>query len=272
MSDPVEAVRLYFDELGVAEWDRLVGSPQARVGLELHRRLLTRIIEPGWRVLELGAGPGRFTVQLAELGATVVVSDISAVQLALNQATVAEAGYDAAVEGWRLLDVADLSSIADEVFDATVAYGGPLSYTFDRAEHALGECLRVTRGGGVVVASVMSLIGSFRYFFGGVVDEIERFGIDVMDRVIHTGEQRHLAHQCRMFRWSEIEHMLSRLPCQLLVASASNATSLGDAAALGQLENKPNLWARLLDWEDELAQEAGALDGGTHILFAIRKL
>jgi hypothetical protein len=31
------------------------------------------------------------------------------------------------------------------------------------------------------------------------------------------------------------------------------------------------LWSRLLDWEEELAQEPGMLDGGTHILFAVEK-
>jgi SAM-dependent methyltransferase len=268
---PGDAARAYYDVLGRAEWDRLVASPRARVSLELHRRLLARLIEPGWRVLELGAGPGRFTIGLAELGASVVVSDISPVQLALNEEQVREAGWEAAVEARRLLDIADLSSLPDGAFDAAVAFGGPLSYTFDRAEHALAECLRVTRPGGVVLASVMSAVGSVRQFLGGVVDEIDRFGVDVIDGVIRTGEQRHVPHQCRMFRWREIQAMVSRLPCELLVASASNAASSGDPAAVERLERDPERWARFLDWESELAQEPGALDGGTHILFAVRR-
>jgi 2-polyprenyl-3-methyl-5-hydroxy-6-metoxy-1,4-benzoquinol methylase len=72
-----------------------VGSPgavaSARVSLELHRRFLTRFIRPGWRVLEIGAGPGQFTIELAAHGATVVMSDISAVQLELNRAQVTAA-------------------------------------------------------------------------------------------------------------------------------------------------------------------------------------
>ncbi len=32
------------------------------------------------------------------------------------------------------------------------------------------------------------------------------------------------------------------------------------------------LGARFLDWEEQLAQEPGALDGGTHILFAVERL
>jgi hypothetical protein len=42
MSDlAVNNARLYYDELGGAEWDRLVASPRTRVALELHQRLLS---------------------------------------------------------------------------------------------------------------------------------------------------------------------------------------------------------------------------------------
>ena len=66
--------------------------------------------------------------------------------------------------------------------------------------------------------------------------------------------------------------MIDVLPCRLLAASASNATSLGDAAALEWFAGEPGRWQRYLDWEEELAQEPGALDGGTHILFAVEAL
>ncbi len=141
--DPLEGVRRHFDDLGEGEWDRLVQSPRALLSLELHRRLLRRFVKPGWRVLEIGAGPGRFTIELAVLGATILVSDVSTVQLELNAKKVRDGGCEAAVEGRRILGVRDLSDLPDGSFDATVAFGGPISYAFDQADHALSECVRV---------------------------------------------------------------------------------------------------------------------------------
>jgi ubiquinone/menaquinone biosynthesis C-methylase UbiE len=274
VEDSVRAVREHFDDLGAGEWDRLAQSPSTRVALELHRRFLARFIRPGWRVLEIGAGPGRFTIELATLGATVVVSDISPVQLELNRGKVAAAGYEQAVEDRRLVDIRDLSAFPGQAFDAVVAYGGPMSYAFEQAGTALAECVRVTRPGGAVLASVMSTIGSFRYYLPGVAEEISAFGVGTVATVLRTGDLRLTqagGHTCRMFRWREIAGMIAAQPCRLLAASASNALSLGPPDAVGHLAADPEVWEQFLNWEEELAQEPGMLDGGTHILFAIER-
>lgn len=270
--DPVSAVRNFFDAVGPGEWHRLARSPAERVALELHCRFLTRFIQPGWRVLEIGAGPGRFTIELATLGASVVVTDLSAVQLDLNRSKVQAAGCEDAVIERHVLDIRDLSGFADGAFDAVVVYGGPLSHVFDQAETALAECLRVARPGGVVLASVMSTIGSFRYFLPSVAVEIKTFSLDAVDTLLHSGDTRITqpdGHWCRMFRWREVAEMIAGQPCRLLAASASNALSLGAPEAVDHLAGDPAVWSRLLDWEEELAAEPGMLDGGTHILFAI---
>ena len=90
--------------------------------------------------------------------------------------------------------------------------------------------------------------------------------------MLRTGDLRRTpvndTHRCRMFRWRELQDMFARLPCTLLAASASNAASAGDPDALEQLAANADWWSRFLDWEEELTQEPGALDGGTHTLFA----
>ena len=81
--DPDHIAR-FFDEYGEREWERFDRSAMDRVNLEVHLRLLREHVQAGDRVLDAGAGPGRFTLELAKLGATVVVGDISTRQLELH--------------------------------------------------------------------------------------------------------------------------------------------------------------------------------------------
>jgi 2-polyprenyl-3-methyl-5-hydroxy-6-metoxy-1,4-benzoquinol methylase len=139
VSDDNCAVERYFDELGEKEWDRLEIDRRSRVSLEMHCRFLRRWMAPETRVLEIGAGPGRFTIELARMGCRVVVSDISGVQLELNKRYVGDAGLSDRVECWQSLDVRDLGEIATGSFDAVLAYGGPLSYVFQDAPRGLSS-------------------------------------------------------------------------------------------------------------------------------------
>lgn len=263
-------MRAYYDEFGNAEWERHEKDIPGRVSLEVHRQFLSRFIKSGDRVLEIGAGPGRFTLELVNLGAQVAVTDISSVQLELNKTRFANSTF---VESWQIIDVCDTSMFDDGEFDAVLAYGGPLSYAFENVDEALTDLLRIVRPGGVVVASVMSLLGSWRYFLEAVIQESENIGEDANDAVLRTGDLRHMggAHICQMFRSSDISKLVKRCGGRVLGMSSSNWTSLEKSEALVQLESDPERWQRFLEHEIAACQEPGALDGGTHILFAAQQ-
>ena len=141
-------VATFFDELGEGEWRRFDDGRTPPQSLAVHLEALRRFVAPGDRVLDVGAGPGRFTIELARLGAEVVVADISPRQLELNAEKVGAAGLEERVRERVLADVTDLSRFADASFDAAVCFGGPLSYLVDRAEEGLAELVRVTRRAG----------------------------------------------------------------------------------------------------------------------------
>jgi 2-polyprenyl-3-methyl-5-hydroxy-6-metoxy-1,4-benzoquinol methylase len=82
--DP-DRVAHFFDSYGIREWDRLVDNPVNEVALYIHNYYLDAFLSPCMRVLEIGAGAGRFTQTLAKLGSRLVVADISAGQLDLNR-------------------------------------------------------------------------------------------------------------------------------------------------------------------------------------------
>ena len=257
----------FFDELGLGEWERLVNTPVAEVKLHIHAHYLRGHVPAGGRVLEIGAGPGRFTQMLAELGCRIVVADISPVQLALNRQKADELGFAAAIEDWRLMDICDMGVLPDESFDAVVAYGGPLSYVFEQREAALDECVRVTKRGGTILLGVMSLWGSAH----ALLPQIWGLPVELNRKVIETGDNVEGKHRCHLFRAGEFRSLLDRPELTLLAMSASNCLSTRFEESLAAIRHDEARWNDLLQMELEACREPGCLDMGTHMIAVVRR-
>lgn len=270
--DPANVARI-FNEYGQQEWDRHEAAGYAKVAFYLHRKYLAETIRAGDRVLEAGAGPGRFTIELARLGASVVVGDVSPGQLGLNRQHVEEAGLESFVEERVELDILDMDRFADGSFDSVVCYGGPLSYVLGGAARALDELIRVTRPGGHVLLSVMSNHGTLRAYFGSLWDEAVRHGLPEIERVLETGDlSRELSSTApnHMFTSSELRKLLEERSCDLVTMSAANFLTLGNEGDVEDWMRDPECWEQLLEWEARVCAGPGALDGGTHIIAVAR--
>jgi hypothetical protein len=88
-----------------------------------------------------------------------------------------------------------------------------------------------------------------------------------------TGDLRAIpgSHTCQMYRWREIEGLAAGAPGRLVAASASNCMSLSDPKVIAAIEADQERWRWFLEWEAQMCREPGALDGGTHILFAFER-
>jgi ubiquinone/menaquinone biosynthesis C-methylase UbiE len=258
----------FFDSLGEREWIRFEDGRSSPVSLEVHRHYLRRFVARGDHVLEVGAGPGRFTIELAQLGASIVVTDLSTVQLELNRTKVDEAGVENAVERRMVADVTELSGFADEEFDATVCYGGPLSYALDRADQGVGELVRVTRAGGYILASVMSLVGAFSEELRAVL----ALPVEINESIVATGylDTHAGGHvEMRLFRWPEIERLFADQGCTIVAASASNLNTHVEQELFATLDESTR--EALIRWEVDLCAEPGAVSSGPHIIVVARR-
>jgi ubiquinone/menaquinone biosynthesis C-methylase UbiE len=263
--DPAR-VASFYDEYGELEWTRFEDGRTPAPSVDVHVEQLGRVVRSGDRVLDIGAGPGRFTIELARLGAHVVAADVSPRQLELNRERVAAAGFEDQIEARVVADVTDLSRWDDASFDATVCFGGPLSYALERAEEGVAELARVTKPGGHVIVSVMSLVGAITHFLPILLDLVRRDGASKSDDIVRTGllpeepDYGHLA--MKLFRWSELEKLLS-----------THGTIVGASAAgllAAEQPEEPEVKAFLARTELALAEEPGALDAGQHIVAVLR--
>ncbi|MGH2632318.1 MAG: class I SAM-dependent methyltransferase [Tepidiformaceae bacterium] len=269
--DPAQ-IRRFYDNVGEREWRRLDGDPRGRVVFFLHRWHLRQFVNAADSVLEAGAGAGRFTVELASLGARITVADISGEQLRLNEQHVSEAGRGSAVVERVELDIVDCSRFPDERFDAVVCYGSPLSYVRDQFDRAWAELVRVTRHGGHLLISVTSGLNTcLPWLVGAAAAD----GIPALDGFVATGDLDGAAaggHPMRSYRWSRLRPLLERQPVDVVAVSASNFLATIDSIpALREIERDPTFWESFLRWELDFCKEPGAIDSGSHIIAVVRK-
>jgi len=265
------AVAAYFDQLAEGEWQRFDKYALGAVHEHIHNLYLERLVPPGSRVLEIGAGPGRFTQTLHRLGCRIVVADISDVQLALNRRYGSENGFAKSVEAYEKLDICDLTALPNASFDVVVAYGGPLSYVFERRDDAVESCRRVLKPGGVLLASVMSLWGTLHRHLA-VLRDLPLWSVkSVVESGDLTPENDPTSpHKCHMFQSAELARLVERHGFVVEALAASNALSTNLEPLLLELRQQPDRWQALLDLEAQATAQPGYVDGGTHLIVAAR--
>lgn len=256
--DPARTAE-YFDDYGEREWQRFEDGTTPGPSATIHTQMLEGFVQPGDRVLDAGAGPGRFTLELLRLGAHVTALDISPGQLELLRARVPD------VEA-MLGDITDLSQFPDDMFDVTVCYGGPLSYVVDRAERAVAELARVTRSGGHLLVSVMGFGGPVIHFAPIILELARRDGTAKSEEIVRTGvlpEGEGYGHLAmRLYLWDELEDLLA--PHGEVVDGAA-------AGVLPHLEvDEPEIRALLEQFEERLAYDPGSRSCGEHLIGVLR--
>jgi len=262
----------YFDEFGEREWERLTKTPGDVIKLHVHSHYLQKLIRPGMKVLDIGAGAGRFTQILVDLGAKVTVADISPEQLNLNVKYARDFGFDHGVTNRILCDLRDLWQIQSSFFDAVVCYGGPISYLFNQREKGTKELLRVAKPAAPILLSVMSLWGSAHEHLDGVLE----LPPDENRLVLETGDlcpstMSSSLHHFHMFRSAELRSFLEECGANILEMSASNCLSTVWKDRLPDARKEPAKWKELLRMEVEACREPGALDMGSHIIAVIQR-
>ena len=169
------------------EDSRVLTSRQGQLEYRTTMECIRRHAPAGGKLLEIGAGTGRYSIALARAGYEVTALEL----LAHNLEQLRRNGTDVpnlqAYQG----DALDLSRCPDGAFDLTLVLG-PMYHLYDPAEvqTAISEAIRVTKPGGVLIfafLSVYAIMGN-NYLKGNT-----RFGMEenfAPDfRVLHFPEQ-----------------------------------------------------------------------------------
>ena len=267
----------WYDSFGEKEWTRLLRDRLGELLFHVHMDVFRYYVKKESLVLELGAGAGIFSKELVTIAGTLVVSDISEGQLAINKLKMAELGLEGHIKDFLLLDITDLKDLDSNQYDVVICVGGALNYTFDKERRAITEMLRVAKPGGIVIVGVISLLNSLMRFLPAVAEEKKQFGIDATKWLMETGIQdaehypvdnRHYVH---MMKSNDLDALFEGQNIEVMEKRAAGLFSMAGEEALDQAKADKELWELILSKEVEFSKNPACLDCGANVIYVVRK-
>ena len=222
-----------------------------------------RFIQNDAKVLEVGAGTGRYSIALAREGMDVTAFELVESNLAVLKENGRGLDNLQALQG----DATNLSAFADNSFDAVLHFG-PMYHLYDPLEvnKAIDEAIRVTKPGGVIFYAFLSVFGIMyaNYFSGNWASgQTENFTEDYQVR--HFKEQLFTGYDIE-----EFEQLFAHKPVEWI-------TTAGVDGMVESLENNPGFLIAEEDfeafarWYVHFSEKRELLGSTNHLLYICRK-
>lgn len=262
MSTREEIVKGFYEQAD--EDSRLQRSRHGQLEYTVTMHYIHRFAAPGAKVLEVGAGTGRYSVALAKEGMDVTAVELAESNLAVLRKNSAGLDRIRAFPG----DATDLSRFGDGTFDMTLVLG-PLYHLYEQEEihRAIDEAIRVTKPGGAILYAFISVFGIMyaNYLSGNwAAGQEENFTKDY--RIRHFKEQLFTGYDV-----AEFEGLFTGKPVQWI-------TTTGTDGILESVEDNPGFtitdkdFPAFADWYLAFSEKRELLGNTNHLLYICRKL
>jgi len=246
--------------------DARLTSRQGQVEFLTTMCYIERYLEPGMRVLEIGAGTGRYSLTLARMGYDVTAIELVQHNIDIFKKKLRQGDKVELQQGNAL----DLSRFADNTFDRTLLLG-PMYHLYTAADQtrALEEALRVTKPGGLLyvayVLGDMAILNNGIQPHGYFWSHLEDGHIDPATYACVSSP----GDLFQVYRREGIDALSTPLPAQRLhyVATDGVAHLVRDALA----EMTPERFAKFMDYHYFLCERPDMSGATNHSLDILRK-
>jgi len=151
MKNEIQMVKDTYNKDVVMEWERLLRHP---VEYAITCRFLDRYIKPGKKILDIGGGPGRYSIYLAEKGCDVTLLDLSDANVAFAKERVVEQGLSIKT---LCGDACFADTLINDKYDHVLLMG-PLYHLPDEADRikTVTAAMRLLKTNGLLFSTFIS--------------------------------------------------------------------------------------------------------------------
>lgn len=256
------------------EWGRLDREPlEYKVNMHFIRHNMPK----SGKVLDNGAGPGKYAMELAKLGYRMTLTDLTPRLVEIAQAKADELELSPQFDRFLVRDARLLEGIPTEHFDAALMMG-PLYHLQDEASRiqAVQELRRVTKTGGVVFVAVRSRI---RKLLTALMFPEQWKPLDTMEAIMEFKETGVFNHSDQgrftgayFFPLAEIEPFFESHGFETIELISSSGIGAGLTPAQWDYWRSRGEEERVLRLIYESASDPSILGFGSHLLYIGRKM
>ncbi len=262
MSTRTEIVSSFYRQAD--EDSRLQRSRHGQLEYAVTMNYIHRFIKPGAKVLEVGAGTGRYSIALAKEGMNVTAVELVESNLSILQKNSKGIQCIQSFQG----DATDLHRFEDQIFDMTLVLG-PLYHLYDEDDvhKAIDEAIRVTKKNGVLLFAFLSVFGIMyaNYLQGNwAAGQEENFTKDY--RMRHFKEQLFTGYDVE-----EFEQLFSGKPVRRIATT-------GTDGIVESIEDRPDFhitdedFPAFVNWYLAFSEKRELLGNTNHLLYICQKL
>ena len=230
-------------------------------------RYIGKYIKPGDRVLEVGAGTGRYSHALARQGYAVDAVELIGHNIDVFQNNTQPGENISITQGNAL----DLSAFSDNTYDITLLLG-PLYhlYTKEDKRQALREAIRVTRPGGVIFTAYVISDGCLldEGFLRGNINVAEYVKTGLLDGETFAAKSEP-KDLFELVRKEDVDELMRDFPTTRLHYVASDGCALLLRDAIDAMDD--DAFALYLNYHFATCERADLLGVTSHALDVFRK-
>lgn len=186
MDDSRDIIRNFYDQNSQQEWDRLDRHP---FEFAITTRMMDRYIKAGDSILDIGGGPGRYSLHYLEKGNPVTLTDLSQgnIDFAMRLASERELPLRSLA-----CDALLIQEHVEDKFDH-VFLMGPLYHLLDEAERirAVKSAIAMLKPNGILYASFLLMFSGIIYFLREAPEQVvqpsEQVWLDAVRQQISWG-------------------------------------------------------------------------------------